>query len=382
MNDKLKIAFLSPYLPAVDTTACARKMYDCIRLLHQRGHKIYLLSFCSIRDRKRINAVKPHCAGLYLDYIADYSRYSSYSVVLTDRIKSLCKDEAANILQCENAFMARYLPEDISITSVLTEHEVLSTSYRERAKLECNLLNKFILYARAIKKFYEQKGWYAKFDKIIVFSQEDRDIIAGMNGKEQISIIPLGINLRDCPLRQSEKKLYDIIFVGNFSHPPNVDAVLYFYKDILPLIKKRFPDISVLFVGANAPYSIRKLARLDKNILITGYVEDVQESYLHSKIAIAPIRCGRGMRFKILEALAAKIPVVSTPVGARGISKDNIKIAESEEEFADAVIELLNNQNMREDLAEKGRLAVEKYYNWDLLLSKYEDIYYDLLRKN
>ena len=382
MNDKLKIAFLSPYLPAVDTTACARKIYDCVRLLHQRGHKIYLLSFCNKKEIAKIKAVNSYCTELCLDYIEDYSRYPVRSTILTDKIRTLCKGKVVNLLQCENSFMARYLPKDINIASVLTEHEVLSSSFYDRARLENNHFTRITLHARSIKKLWEQKKWYRGFNKIVVFSQEDKDIIAKLYGKKNIDVIPLGVNLRDYPSRQSEKRHYDIIFVGNFSHWPNVDAVLYFNKDILPLIKKKFPDISVIFVGANPPDTIKRLAKLSRNIQVSGYIKDVRESYYNSKIFIAPIRYGRGMRFKILEAWALRMAVVSTSCGARGlILNDNIKIADSQRDFADKVIELLNNQNMREDLAKNGRLTVEKYYDWDILLNKYENIYYDLLNK-
>ena len=174
---------------------------------------------------------------------------------------------------------------------------------------------------------------------------------------------------------------YDIIFVGNFSHSPNVDAVLYFYKEISPLIKKRLPDISMIVVGAHPPASIKKLAKMNKNISVTGYVKDILECYTKSKVFVAPIRYGTGMRFKILEALASRIPVVSTSIGARGIiPREEIKIADTKEGFADAVVELLSAADKCADLAEKGRQTIEKYYNWDIFLDKYESIYSDLLR--
>lgn len=375
----MNILLLSPYLPSIDTSACSRKIFDCTRILHQRSHSVYLLSFCSEDDRKRIDAVKPYCAQLYFEYIKDYSHYPSNPVPLRQKVDSLCKEKNIDILQCENAYMSKYVPDDIKVASVLIEHEVLSVSFSERAQLENNLINKIISFTRKIKKHLEEKEWYRKFDKVIVFSENDKDAILKLYNVENIEVIPLGINLKDYPLQQALEKAYDIIFVGNFSHAPNIGAILYFYKKILPLIKNKLPGISLKIVGANPPANIKKLAEMD-NIIVTGYVKDVLKHYSNSRISIAPIRYGTGMRYKILEALASRVPVVTTSVGARGIEfKNNIKIADTSKEFADAVIQLLNDPEQCFVLAEDNRKIIEKYYDWNILLDKYESIYYDLL---
>lgn len=380
MRDKLKILLLSPYLPAADTTACARKVYDCARLLNQRGHRIYLVSFCSEQDKTKIFAIRQYCAQLHLEYLKDYSRYPHNPVPLKQKIEALCKNGSVDILQCERSYMARYLPEHIKAASVLTEHEVLSVSFAERLRVENNFFTKVVLFIRKIKKNMEENKWYGSFDKIIVFSENDKYCIRKLYGLKNIDIIPLGIDLKSYPLQDKKEKSYDLIFVGNFSHSPNVDAVLYFYKEILPLIKNRLPCVSAAFVGANPPESIKNLAKSDRNILVTGYAKDILEYYSKAKVFIAPIRYGTGMRFKILEALASGAAVVTTSIGARGInSEDVLKVADGKYKFADAVIELLGAADKRRELAIRGREAAERYYDWSRLLDKYEDIYYSLL---
>lgn len=378
----MKILVFSPYLPAIDTSACARKIYDFIVLLHQRGHFIFLLSFCNEEDKERIKAIKPYCAQLYLEYLKDYSRYPYRSYSFTETIDSLCRNRTVDILQCENSYLSRYISTKVDIPRLLVEHEILSVSYWQRAELEANFIDKFIWYARAMKKTLEQKKWYRKFNKVVVFCEEDKSKIPKLCPQQLIEVIPLWVNLNDYPRQHTEKKFYDLVFVGNFSHLPNVDAALYFYKDILPLIKYRFPNVSVVLAGANPPLTIKEIAKSDKTVSVTGYTEDIKEAYVKSRVFVAPIRYGTGMRFKILEALALDLPVVSTSLGARGIIfKENIKIADTEKEFATAVIDLLNNPDKCAILAENGRKLIEKYYNWETLLDKYEDIYRDLLKK-
>jgi len=383
VNNPLNILLLSPYLPAIDTSACSRKVYDHIQLLHQRGHRIYLISFCSEHDKKRINAIGPCCAQLHLVYIRDYSRYPYKSSSFKKKIESICKNQDIDILQCEKAYMSRYMPKDINVASILIEHEVLSVSLSERARLENNFIKRFILFARKIKKHLEEKRWYRKFNRIIVFSENDKEFIRKLYNIDHAEVIPLGINLKNYPLQDAKEKPYDLIFVGNFSHHPNTDAISYFCKEILPLIKNKLPKISLTIIGSNAPASIYKLGKFNKNILVTGYVDNVLEGYSKSKVFIAPIRYGTGMRFKILEALASRVPVVTTSIGARGIIfKENIKIADTEKEFADTVIDLLDNPDRCSILAEDGRKVIEKYYNCDTLLDRYEDIYNGLLKIN
>lgn len=379
-NNPLNILLLSPYLPAVDTGATARKIYEHIRLLHQRGHHTYILSFCSKEDKKRINAISSLCADLYLEYVEDYSCYPYHSAKIMKLIKYLCSEKAVNILQCENSFLSRLIPKEINVPLVLIEHGILSKSFYERSKFQSNPFNKLILLARSTKKIFEEKRWYRRFNKIIVFSKEDKDYIHKLYNIKNIEIIPLGINLEECSSLPPEEKIYDLIFVGNFSYISNVDAVLYFYKNILPLVRNRIPNISLIIAGADPIPDIKRLAKFNKNIIVTGYVPDIKQFYYKSKIFIAPLRYGTGMRLKILDALASRIPVVTTPVGARGlIFSLNIKVADTESDFANSVIDLLNNKDKYINLAEKGRSEAEKYYNNAALFDRYEKIYYELV---
>lgn len=381
MHKKLKIILLSPYLPAINTTACARKVNDSITLLNQRGHQVYLFSFCSEDDKQIVASISQHCRQVHLEYIKDYSSYPRNSSSLKNKVCDICNKENIDILQCEKAYMSRYIPSHIKLHSLLVEHEILSDSFWEKAKLETRLVDKLILRVRSAKKVFEEKQWYKKFSRIVVFSEYDKSIIFNRYNIDNIEIIPLGINLKDYHLNTKEEKVYDCIFVGNFSHSPNVDAMVYFYNNILPLIKDKAPDVSILIAGANPPECITRLAKLDKNISVTGYVDDISEAYLKSKVFIAPIRYGTGMRYKILEALTFSLPVVSTSIGARGIlSNGALKIADNEEHFSETIIKILNSNNIYyKDISQQGRSIIEKNYNCEELLDRYENIYYDLL---
>ena len=139
------------------------------------------------------------------------------------------------------------------------------------------------------------------------------------------------------------------------------------------------PNVSVVIAGANPPADIKNIAERNKEIAVTGYVEDILEVYSKSKVFIAPIRYGTGMRLKILEAMALGIPVVSTSIGARGISGNSIAIADTSQEFGSKVIKLLWNSDNYGNLSREARTTIEKFYNWKLISDKYENIYYELI---
>lgn len=381
-NFAFNILLFSPYLPSTDTTACARKIYDSIKALYEKGHHIYLLSFCGDRDKIRINAISRYCKQIYLEHNKDYFRYPEKSANLSKNIEFLCKNKIVDILQCENSYLSRYIPLRLNIPSVLVEHEVLSSSFHGRSKFEKNYIHKLVWYCRSKKKIIEERSWYLKFNKIIIFTHEDKGIIENKYKIKNISIIPLGINSREYSSVQAKEKPYDLVFVGNFSHIPNTNAVLDLYKNILPLLRKSIPDISLAIGGANPPLCIKRMADFDKNIIVTGYTQNINKIYSEGKVFVAPIRFGTGMRFKILEAMASGIPVVTTSLGARGIMpKESLEIADSKKEFADRVINLLNDHDKYKKFAENGRFIIQKHYDWNIVIEKYENIYYDLIRQ-
>jgi polysaccharide biosynthesis protein PslH len=381
MGNKLRIILVSPYLPASDTTGCARKIYDFIRLIHQRGHQVYLLSFCSQEDKERVPLIDPYCRKIYLEDLKDYRYFPARCAGFKKAVSELAGEGEVDILQCENSYLRRYLPERIVIPLVLVEHEVLSVSFRQKAGLESNYIKKLILSFRALKKIFEEKKWYSGFDRIIVFTEADKQAVALRVKLVDPQVIPLGINLKEYLPVTEDKKIYDLIFAGNFSHTPNEDAVLYFYRQIMPLIKEKLPGVTLLIAGAHPSLAIKNLAKADKQVTVTGYVRQIKNLYAQSRVFIAPLRYGTGMCFKVLEALACGAAVVATAIGARGIvPKGIINIADDRDNFAQAVIGLLESADLRQEAVSRGREAVQRFYDWDNLLEKYEEVYYGLLK--
>jgi len=189
---------------------------------------------------------------------------------------------------------------------------------------------------------------YCKADAVITVTKDDATALLEEAPDITCVVVP---NIHDiCPGTTARDK-NTLIFVGGFSHEPNVDAVLYFCRDILPLVRADKPDVHLTVIGSNPPDEILDLE--NEAVTVTGYVPETTP-YLHrSSVSVAPLRYGAGMKGKIGEAMAHGVPVVTTSVGAQGMGLDdrkNIMIADSPGGFASAVLELLNDSCLHEDI--------------------------------
>ena len=164
--------------------------------------------------------------------------------------------------------------------------------------------------------------------------------------------------------------------------PPNINAVFYIYKKILPLIRSQISDLKFYIVGRDPPRNIKNLADND-HIIVTGFVDDIRHYILKASVVLAPMKSGSGIKIKILEAMAMGKPVVTNPMGAEAFNKEVkncLLIGETADEIANHVITLLRNKEKRVDVGKKGREIVMKEYTWDRLAEKYEKVYIELLK--
>lgn len=178
--------------------------------------------------------------------------------------------------------------------------------------------------------------------------------------------------------RKSKIEEEALVFTGSMDWLPNDDAMVYFCKDILPLIWEKKPDVTIYIVGKSPSAELKKLAEHDNRIEVTGRVDDVRPYMEQAKVFVTPLRIGGGTRLKILEAMSMEKAVVSTSIGAEGIdyTKDSdISIADQPQEFADVVISLLNSDEDRKSMGENGRKLVLEKYDWGIIGKKLREIY-------
>jgi glycosyltransferase involved in cell wall biosynthesis len=166
-----------------------------------------------------------------------------------------------------------------------------------------------------------------------------------------------------------------IVFVGNMRTLQNQDAVQYFIDSIFPIVKKAISEVVFYVFGANPPKSIKDMSD-GKHVMISGFVNSIENEIKNSALTVAPMRIAAGIQNKVLISMACGIPVVLTSIIASAIpelkSGENCLIADAEQDFAAAVVSLVKNSDQRNTIAENGYRLMQEYYSWDKCLEGYE----------
>ncbi len=215
-----------------------------------------------------------------------------------------------------------------------------------------------------------------KYPKVVLVSQSDADYLSKqLNPSDRIhlTVHTNGVNLSPRP-----SKVYDcnkICFIGNMVSLPNQDAAIFFAQNVFPLIHRANPDARFYIVGNNPPSSVRSLAD-DKRIFVTGFIEDMDGFIADMCVAVAPVNIAAGIQNKVLVAMASKIPVVLSSLIAKPISElkpgENCFVCDTPQSYADSCLHLMNDSQLRNQMAEKGYDMVKQYYVWSAKLKGYE----------
>jgi glycosyltransferase involved in cell wall biosynthesis len=162
-----------------------------------------------------------------------------------------------------------------------------------------------------------------------------------------------------------------VVFTGAMRHAPNADGARWYLDHVHPMVAERIPSLRVAIVGADPPPDLR--ARQSAGVEVTGRVDDIRPWLANASVAIVPLLSGGGTRLKILEAMAAGIPVVSTTVGAEGLDLadgSDLLIADSPRAFADAILRVLYDSSLAESLSERGRVTVLARFDWRVVVER------------
>jgi len=267
---------------------------------------------------------------------------------------------------------SEYVKKKFDIPKTIDYMDSLSKGMDRRAK-SASFLSRPIFMSEAKRLVRYENLIFDYFDKQTIISEQDRDFIWHQNRKK-IDIIRNGLDsVYFHP--KSEKKEYEILFTGNMSYIPNIDSAVFLAEDILPLVKKTIPEARLLIAGANPVKKIKKLASDD--IIVSGWMEDIRDAYWKSKVFVAPLRLGSGLQNKLLEAMACEIPCVTTTLANNALdakNKTSILLAENADEFANTIIQLLQNPELAEKIAKKGRQHVIANFNWSSTTNELENL--------
>jgi glycosyltransferase involved in cell wall biosynthesis len=300
---------------------------------------------------------------------------------LAQRLRSQIAEWKPDVVQFEFHVMGQYvaLCRDAAVARVLTHHEHGIPAARERARAARGPARVPALLEYASWRRYEARI-LRQIDACVVFTDRDANAVRATAPEARVECIPLGVGVPARALDARGSVPGQILYVGNYRHPPNVDAALRLVHDILPRVRQQVPDATVVLAGAAPPRDV--LAVSGSFVTVTGEVPSV-EPYLDAAAVVAiPLRRGGGMRVKTLDALAGGKAVVATRLALDGIDVvdgEQALIADDDAAFADAVVALLRDPELRARMGAAARRWAEGAPNWESVAARYAALY-DQLR--
>jgi len=293
-----------------------------------------------------------------------------YSQKINKRIKELIKVNQYKHIYCQLIRTSEYVKKEYEITKTIDYMDALSAGISRRVNMQPffkklvfkSEANRLIKYERHIFDFFENKTIISEQDKNLIQHPERGNIVCVPNGIDKLFFESL-----------KKTQEYDFVFVGNMSYPPNVDAVHYIAEKILP----SFPEATLLVSGLSPHKSLVSLAKKDPRITVTGWVKDIRTSYSKGKIFLAPMFIGTGMQNKLLEAMAMKIPCVTTPLANNAIHARNgleIMVGKNDKEIISCIKKLREDPQFSNDLSIAASSFVKNNYSWQETVSILKEI--------
>ena len=216
-----------------------------------------------------------------------------------------------------------------------------------------------------------------QFSAHTVVSDLERDRLLSRDPAAEIHVIPNGVDSAVFEtIRSCDRKRRVLLFVGSMDYHANSEAVVWFTREIWPQLAHELPELDFKIVGRNPPPSVQALA--SPRIFVTGTVSDVKPYYQEAFAVVVPLRVGGGTRLKILEAMAAGVPVISTRLGAEGIEaldRQTILLADTAADMASAIRALINEPGFGNKLSDAARLLVQTQYDWRVVGEKLAQVY-------
>ena len=316
-----------------------------------------------------------------LDYISRLPRRAPYAVsrfasnVIKAQLQSWYAEKAFDVAVCDFLDAAVNFPKDLTIPTVLFQHNVESEIWRRHATNGSTRIMKVVYGVEFSKMRRYEEDVVRSFHHVIAVSEHDKKLMCAWVDASQLSVVPTGVDteiFHPDPPSIPEKPL--VMFVGAMDWEPNVDAVEHFCREIWPVVLAAVPDAEFRIVGRNPGARVLRLA--SKSVEVTGRVSSVVDHLRKAAVVVVPLRIGGGTRLKIYEAMAVGTALVSTTVGAEGLDVHNgqdIILADQSGEFAEAILSLLRDPDARRRYARAAaELAVR--HGWKAVGAKFEEV--------
>lgn len=394
----MKVLHVFPYLPTPKNFGGALRVYHILKH-HVNHHDVTVCGFDDRGDKNEFfndfpelkgkahfvsRPFKKSCRRLVQFYSLFTGHSSTYNMTWSSKLQKtidqLLNENNFDVVLAEFPTTGKYR-FDTDAIKIMDAHNVEYDNFKRMSNIEGSVLRQYF-YSREYEKSKEEElAISGRKDAMFVTSERDKDIFDEDVPDVSKYVIPNGVDTSYFSPSQEETEPYSLVFTGTMGYVPNYEGILYFLDEIFPLILEKIPKAKIYIVGMNPPKSVRD--RASDNVIVTGFVEDVRPFVHKSSVYVVPLRMGSGTRLKVLEALSMKKPVVTTSIGCEGIEVvdgESVLIRDESQSFADAVVDLIRKDTLRDKLIRNGYELIKKRYDWNVIGNHIEDAYESIFK--
>lgn len=396
----MRILFLSYWFPYPPSNGSRIRIFNFIKALSVK-HDVYLISqlqrdsspsnaealsnFCKVILLYPETVRKRNSLRLYFGFLSNRPRsiYAKHDPVFQKKVKDAIAEIEPECIVVSTVDVVEYILGEASSPIVFIDHNCEFGVLKRAADLSDNTLQKIRL-SMSWKKFAR---WEAdiirRLDCTIMPTQEDKQrMLDFAPDLANIVVIPNAADTEYFDPKKWSPDSHLLVYNGALTYKANLDAVLYYSREIYPILVKKYPNIILKVTGRYDNVDVSELLACP-GIDLTGYINDIRDILYRSAICIVPLRHGGGMRLKIPEAMAAGVPVVTSTMGAEGLeysAGEHLLLADSPQEFADAIDNLLADRKLTEVIRANGRKLIEEKYSWNIVSKRFISVVESTIR--
>jgi len=397
----MEILFVCKTLPHEKVIGGPVIIYNRVRILSLR-HNVSLLTFVSPDEWDYTDSVSRFCLDFQGVSMPSYGNplrkawdfffspvpiyfLNNYSKEMYGALREMVGRNRYDVVISEYSMVAQYLyrnPDLAGIKRVMSVHECYYLARRKAWQVQGFSREGLsaLINLKGLRKF--EFDMYADADRVLVLTPEGKAELLEIRPDLDISVVPHGVDVDHFSVTAESAKEQAVMFLGNYPHDPNRDAVIYFYERVWPLVKEEVPEALFYIVGKDPTPDLLELARSDPSVVVTGTVDDVRPYFEKARVFINPVRIGGGFRGKILEAMSMGLPIVTTSLGAEGVNAESGRdmiVADDPREFAAAVVRLLRDDAMCANLGGKAREMAVETFSWERGVEELERVLQDVV---
>ena len=296
------------------------------------------------------------------------------------RLRAVVLAGSHDIVHCDHLHAAEYglrLIREMGVPCVLLQHNAEHVLWKGAARVGWNVPRRLFCAWEASRIYDYEHRVVEAFDACIALTEDDANALRPPGSRGRVVTLRPGWNRQASELPSGDGEDAVVVFVGRTDWFPNLDGMVWFVRHVWPKVLERQPRTRLRIVGGYPPRAVRRLNRCP-GVDVVGWVEDPLQSLMRGQVVIAPLRIGSGIRIKILQALAAGRPVVSTPVGCAGLGlreEVEILIGRDEESLALQTVRLLREPKLRQRIAVAGLAFMQRWPTEDRAAARLESVY-------